>query len=269
MKLKTPLVSVIIPVYKAHATLARSLNSIKAQKFDYDKIEIIISVDDGKSYDEFKKLFQNIKIINPSGKIMTGAGQARNRGIKKAKGKLIGFLDADDTWSPTYLKELAPIASRFGVAISKTEILNHLGEYILLLDPGLNIQIKHFGLLPGSFHPLVIKKFAGPFPDGPSQDVIHAIRLLKKIKYRYKLPLNAKYQLWLNNNSKTADKKFCKLVDNSYKNWRYYYLKKMDFERNSSNQEIIKTLQLKINWNNSYINSKNKKSFYSFLSEKF
>ena len=78
MKLKTPLVSVIIPVYKAHATLARSLNSIKAQKFDYDKIEIIISVDDGKSYDEFKKLFQNIKIINPSGKIMTGAGQARN-----------------------------------------------------------------------------------------------------------------------------------------------------------------------------------------------
>ena len=116
---------------------------------------------------------------------------------------------------------------------------------------------------------MVIKKFAGPFPDGPSQDVIHAMRLLKKIKYRYKLPLNAKYQLWLNNNSKTADKKFCKLVDNSYKNWRYYYLKKMDFERNSSNQEIIKTLQLKINWNKNYINSKNKKSFYNFLREKF
>ena len=104
---------------------------------------------------------------------------------------------------------------------------------------------------------------------GPSQDVIHAMRLLKKIKYRYKLSLNAKYQLWLNNSSKTADKKFCKLVDNSYRNWRYYYLKKMGFERNSSNQEIIKTLQLKINWNNSYINSKNKKSFYNFLSEKF
>ena len=268
MKYKTPEVTVIIPVFKAHRTLERAINSIRNQTYSNEKIEIIVSVDDGLLYDEFKKLDRNIKLLKPSGKIMTGAGQARNRGIKVAKGKLVGFLDADDTWSQNYLKELVPIALRYGVAFSKTEIFNNNGEHVCLLDPGFNIQIKHFGLIPGSFHPLVIRKFAGPFPEGPTQDVIHAIRLLKKIHYRYKQPLNAKYELWLNKSSKTAEKKFSKLADNSYKKWRYYYLKKTNIKMYYSDLEIIKALQLKINWNNRYISSRSKESFYEFISKK-
>ena len=123
-------------------------------------------------------------------------------------------------------------------------------------------------MFPGSFHPLVIKKLAGPFPDGPTQDVIHAIRLLKKIHYRYKPSLNAKYELWLNESSKTAEKKFSKLVDNSYKKWRYHYLTKINMKMSNSDLEIIKTLQLKINWNNRYISSRSLDSFYGFLSKK-
>ena len=69
---------------------------------------------------------------------------------------------------------------RYGMAITKTEILNQNGNHLFTLDPGYNFEIKHFGLLPGSFHPLVLKKLAGPFPDGASQDVIHCINLLKK-----------------------------------------------------------------------------------------
>ena len=55
MKYKTPEVTVIIPVFKAHRTLGRAINSIRNQTFAYEKIEIIISVDDGLLYDEFKK----------------------------------------------------------------------------------------------------------------------------------------------------------------------------------------------------------------------
>ena len=38
-----------------------AINSIRNQTFAYEKIEIIISVDDGLLYDEFKKLDRNIK----------------------------------------------------------------------------------------------------------------------------------------------------------------------------------------------------------------
>ena len=268
MKIITPEISVIIPVYKAHSTLKRAISSINNQLYDQDKIEIILSIDDSAKYDHFKLLNKNIRILNPSGKIRTGAGEARNRGIKIARGKIIGFLDADDTWSSNYLCELKPIAMRYGMAITKTEILNQNGNHLFTLDPGHNFEIKHFGLLPGSFHPLVLKKLAGPFPDGASQDVIHCINLLKKIPYRSKIPSHSKYQIWLNEKSKTFQKDFSKLVDNSYKYWRHYYFKELKVENSFTNIQIIRVLQKKIIWNNKFMKSNNEESFYKFISSK-
>ena len=46
MKIITPEISVIIPVYKAQSTLERAISSINNQLYDQDKIEIILSVDD-------------------------------------------------------------------------------------------------------------------------------------------------------------------------------------------------------------------------------
>ena len=63
-------------------------------------------------------------------------------------------------------------------------------------------------------------------------------------------------------------KKFSKLVDNSYRKWRYYYLTKTNIKMCYSDLEIIKALQLKINWNNRYISSRSKESFYEFISKK-
>ena len=122
--------------------------------------------------------------------------------------------------------------------------------------------------MPGSFHPLVIKKFAGPFPDGPSQDVVHSIKILRKIKYRYKFPLKAKYELWLNKKSTTADKRFSKLVDNSYKSWRYYFLNHSSSKKRKINYDTIKAFQLRINWNNRFIKNNNNERFYEFLADK-
>ncbi len=89
--------SVIIPVYNGEKTLKRCIESVLKQK-DED-IEIIM-INDG-STDASDKIVQeykekNPKIISYYQKKNTGVADTRNYGIKKAKGKYILFLDADD-----------------------------------------------------------------------------------------------------------------------------------------------------------------------------
>ncbi len=95
------LVSVITPYYKKRNYFKKYFTSI--QKQTYSKLEIIIIYDD-KDDEELKFIREIIKfdkrfkiIVN---KNRLGAGKSRNKGILKAKGKYIAFLDADDYWSP-------------------------------------------------------------------------------------------------------------------------------------------------------------------------
>ena len=89
--------SVIIPVYNAEKTLKRCMESVLKQK-DED-LEIVV-INDG-STDSSDKMIQEYKEKNPKTisyykKKNTGVADTRNYGIKKAKGKYILFLDADD-----------------------------------------------------------------------------------------------------------------------------------------------------------------------------
>ena len=99
------LVSVIVPYFKKKKFIEKAINSILLQT--YKNLEIIIIYDDENHAD--LKLINNIKkkdnriklIIN---KKTLGAGTSRNIGIKKAKGKYIAFLDADDLWKKNKIK---------------------------------------------------------------------------------------------------------------------------------------------------------------------
>jgi len=100
------LVSVIIPYYKKIKFIEECVVSVLKQT--YRKIEILIIYDD-TSKDDFKKILQlkkkdkRIKIIK--NKVNLGAGESRNIGIKKSKGELIAFLDADDYWKKNKLTD--------------------------------------------------------------------------------------------------------------------------------------------------------------------
>ena len=90
------LVSVVIPVYNGERYLAAAINSVLRQ--DYGPLEIIV-VDDG-SIDrcaEIAKSFQGVKYTYQENQ---GHAAARNTGIASAIGDFIGFLDADDLWTP-------------------------------------------------------------------------------------------------------------------------------------------------------------------------
>jgi len=94
-------VSIIIPVYNCEMYLEQCLNSVLCQTMC--EIEIIC-VDDG-STDQSSAIIRRLR--TGDNRIILyqqenqGAGAARNLGIRKAQGKYIAFLDADDFYLDT------------------------------------------------------------------------------------------------------------------------------------------------------------------------
>jgi glycosyltransferase involved in cell wall biosynthesis len=90
-------VSVIIPVYNGEVYLEKTLESALSQ--DPQPLELIV-VDDG-STDTTAQIAQDrhprIRYIYQAN---AGTPAARNRGLGMARGEIVGFLDADDLWSP-------------------------------------------------------------------------------------------------------------------------------------------------------------------------
>ena len=102
---KQILFSVIIPTYNCAEYLKRALSSVFSQT--YQNFEIIVI--DNSSIDETKnvlKSFDNQKLkyieVNNNGII----AHSRNKGIEKAKGDWIAFLDSDDYWEPEKLDKV-------------------------------------------------------------------------------------------------------------------------------------------------------------------
>ena len=93
---KVPLISIIMPVYNGEKYLKDALDSVLKQSFsDFE----VICIDDG-STDKSHEILTNyatqesrIKIIHQKNK---GVIEARNNGVKQAKGTFIYFLDSDD-----------------------------------------------------------------------------------------------------------------------------------------------------------------------------
>ena len=97
-----PKVSVIIPTYNSSRTIRETLQSVFSQT--YSDFEILL-INDGSTDNlmEVLKCFQDsrLQILNYEN---GGLSVARNRGIDRASGEYLTFLDADDLWSPDKLE---------------------------------------------------------------------------------------------------------------------------------------------------------------------
>lgn len=125
-----PFVSVIVPAYNAATMLNRCIDSILRQTLR--NIEIIL-INDGSTDNtlDILKQYQNrdkrITVINQDN---SGCNVSRNKGISIARGRFIGFVDADDMISDNYFEELYKTAVQNGADISATPNipwLNHPG----------------------------------------------------------------------------------------------------------------------------------------------
>lgn len=98
--------SIIIPVYNAENTIERCVNSLLLQ--DIDDIEIILvnNNSNDNSYNICQKLSLEYSCVYFINSEQSGASTARNIGLRFAKGDVIGFCDADDTFVPNSLRKV-------------------------------------------------------------------------------------------------------------------------------------------------------------------
>lgn len=132
---KGPLISVIIPVHNAEKTLNVAVESILRQTVRRSLPLEVILVDDG-SDDASSRLCdalakegnetgavkeENLKLRSVSLQVIhmqdEGVSEARNRGLAKARGSLVTFLDADDAMEPGMLEFLYEMHQKTGAQI--------------------------------------------------------------------------------------------------------------------------------------------------------
>ena len=133
MAMSGPLVSIIVPVHNAAGTLHRAMGSALAQTLtDFE----LIAIDDCSTDESagilkwYCKLDERVRFFSTERN--SGAGAARNVGLKNAWGRYIAFLDADDFWIRDKLERQVRCFVDDEVILSHTSVvlLNTRGDII-------------------------------------------------------------------------------------------------------------------------------------------
>jgi glycosyltransferase involved in cell wall biosynthesis len=101
---KTPIISVVIPVFNDEGILLKCLNALREQTLPKDDFEVIV-VDNGSRTNVASFLtndYPEVRCINEN---TAGSYHARNAGVQASKGSYIAFTDADCVPSPQWLSE--------------------------------------------------------------------------------------------------------------------------------------------------------------------
>ena len=125
------LVSIVMPTYNAAEYIAASVESVLAQTVtDWE----LLIADDG-STDTTTEVLQKYLALDPrikyeALKSNSGAAQARNNCLRRARGKYIAFLDSDDIWLPDKLEKQISFMERTDCDFSCTayQIIDTLGN---------------------------------------------------------------------------------------------------------------------------------------------
>ena len=99
----TPLVSILMPVYKTAAFLKEAVDSILTQSFT--DFELIVLNDcSPDNADEILDAYTDPRIVRYKGEKNVGLSNVLNVGIEMARGKFIARMDSDDLSMPDRLR---------------------------------------------------------------------------------------------------------------------------------------------------------------------
>lgn len=135
--------SVIIPLYNKRAYIENTIKSVLNQS--YDDFEIIV-IDDGSTdgghvlVSNFKE--EKIRLLRQKNQ---GVSAARNNGITTANGDYVCFLDADDEWTPDFLKTINFLIEQYPEAdiFCTSYQIRYRDKIIIPTLKGIDERLKH------------------------------------------------------------------------------------------------------------------------------
>ena len=144
--MKDILVSIVIPCYNNAGTLTEAVQSCVDQM--YRNLEIII-INDGSTdgteeiIDSLTKKFIHVKAYSQDN---LGPSKARNFGASLATGTYIVFLDADDRFAPTFVKDCLEIFQKnIKVDIVYSRVEKFEAENGIWILPDYSLEAILFG----------------------------------------------------------------------------------------------------------------------------
>ena len=144
MKIK---ISVIIPFYDNFNLLQKAIYSVQSQSFkNYELIIIYDNPEDKENIKLLKEFVKKKKIKVLINNKNLGAGLSRNKGIRKAKGEFVAFLDSDDIWRKNKLQIQYNYMKKNNLSISHTSY-DLFDENNRFLQKRLAKKLNYFDLL--------------------------------------------------------------------------------------------------------------------------
>lgn len=144
------LISIVVPIYNVEKYLRKCVESLLQQT--YKNIQIIL-VDDGstdesgKIADEYAEKHEQIEVYH---KINGGLSDARNYGIKYAKGEYLCFIDSDDWVAADMVAVLYQNIKKYDADVSEAQYIRVDNEDVIADD--LEEQVKVFDNIQASLN---------------------------------------------------------------------------------------------------------------------
>jgi glycosyltransferase involved in cell wall biosynthesis len=123
-------VAVIVPAYRAAATLGRAVRSLLSQSLSH--WQAVIVADDGGDYRALlaaEGLADSRLVFASTGRVGAGPSAARNVGLAATTAPLIAPLDADDRFAPERLARLVPLARVHGAAADNVAVVSDADDW--------------------------------------------------------------------------------------------------------------------------------------------
>ena len=199
------LVSIITPSYNSELFIKETIESVLTQTYkDWEMIIVDdVSIDNSNVIIEsYINRDDRIKLIKL--KENSGAAVARNIAIKKAKGRFVAFLDADDLWLTNRLEDRIAFMKENDVDLSYSsyELINESGNSLgKILNPPASLTYNDMlkenmiGCLTAIYDTKKLGKYFMPLIR-KRQDYGLWLAILKQTSKAYKVPgVLAKYRV--------------------------------------------------------------------------